>query len=302
MLLRSPTRKTQIMKILYATDGSEGGLTPARFLASLPHGQDVHVHIVTVQDSQQHQDKSSVLATSEAALGAFPGRVTTTTLHGSSRNGIVDCSTSAIVDVLLCTAEAVDVNLIIAGASGHSALTRFFLGSVAESLARYSPRPVLIARPLTSPLCEVIVGVDGSEGGRAATDFVASQLPLPSDCTLRLTSVIAQPLVFVGDPVDSNPPINQALETVNREAGERIRRHAEALADTLRSTKRGHRIEVELVTLGNPAVELMRIADERSAGLIAVGCQGLSGIERFLLGSVSERVLRHAHCSVLIVK
>jgi nucleotide-binding universal stress UspA family protein len=54
--------------------------------------------------------------------------------------------------------------------------------------------------------------------------------------------------------------------------------------------------------VGNPAVELVRIADEHSAGLIVVGSQGLSGIERFLLGSVSERVLRHAHCSVLIVK
>jgi nucleotide-binding universal stress UspA family protein len=59
---------------------------------------------------------------------------------------------------------------------------------------------------------------------------------------------------------------------------------------------------VEPVVLGNPAAELVRIADEHRAGLIVVGSQGLSAIERFLLGSVSERVLRHAHCSVLVVK
>jgi nucleotide-binding universal stress UspA family protein len=93
-----------------------------------------------------------------------------------------------------------------------------------------------------------------------------------------------------------------AVEMTNREAQKKASQEAEALADSLRSEKGGFRIDVEPVVVGNPAVELVRIADEHSAGLIVVGSHGLSGIERFLLGSVSERVLRHAHCSVLIVK
>jgi nucleotide-binding universal stress UspA family protein len=43
-------------------------------------------------------------------------------------------------------------------------------------------------------------------------------------------------------------------------------------------------------------------AEERGVDLIAVGSQGLSAIERSIMGSVSEKVLRHAHCSVLIVR
>lgn len=283
------------MRILYATDGSEGGLAPARFLAGLPHRREIHVHILTVLDSDDDQDGSAVLESAKAALESFPGHVTTATATGDS--------TSEVVEVLLRTADYTDADLIAVGASGHSAVARFFLGSVAESVARYAPRPVLVTRPLTSPLREVIVGVDGSDCGRAAAEFAASQLPLPPVCTLRLASVVPQPLFgVVGDPLYPSTREYMELERSNREARDQAHLKTEALAVTLRSANEGSRIEVEPVALGNPAEELMRIADERSAGLIVVGSQGLTGIERFLLGSVSERVMRHAPCSVLIVK
>jgi nucleotide-binding universal stress UspA family protein len=53
---------------------------------------------------------------------------------------------------------------------------------------------------------------------------------------------------------------------------------------------------------GNPADEILAIADAFDADLIVVGARGMRGVARLLLGSVSERVLRHARCPVLIVK
>ena len=53
---------------------------------------------------------------------------------------------------------------------------------------------------------------------------------------------------------------------------------------------------------GDPALVLLHTAEDEGAGLIVVGSHGLNGIERFVMGSVSEKVLRHAHCSVLVVK
>lgn len=47
---------------------------------------------------------------------------------------------------------------------------------------------------------------------------------------------------------------------------------------------------------------LLAVAAEPSADLIVLGAQGLTGMDRFLLGSVSEKVLRHAPCSVLVVR
>ena len=53
---------------------------------------------------------------------------------------------------------------------------------------------------------------------------------------------------------------------------------------------------------GTPAGEIVSVARELDADLVVVGARGLGGIERLLLGSVSERVLRDARCPVLIVK
>jgi nucleotide-binding universal stress UspA family protein len=53
---------------------------------------------------------------------------------------------------------------------------------------------------------------------------------------------------------------------------------------------------------GNPADEIVATADDHDVDLVVVGARGLGGMARLLLGSVSERVLRHARCPVLIVK
>jgi nucleotide-binding universal stress UspA family protein len=57
-----------------------------------------------------------------------------------------------------------------------------------------------------------------------------------------------------------------------------------------------------LIRTGHPARELVRIAKKREVDLVVVGSHGLSGIKRFLLGSVSDQVLAYSPCSVLIVR
>src|SRR2546429_168693 len=63
------------------------------------------------------------------------------------------------------------------------------------------------------------------------------------------------------------------------------------------------RIPVEHVFLeGDPAAELVRYGNENQVSLIVMGTHGRTGVERLLMGSVAERVLRDARCSVLVVK
>src|SRR5215212_5808661 len=59
--------------------------------------------------------------------------------------------------------------------------------------------------------------------------------------------------------------------------------------------------EVYLRT-GSPAAEVVDLAEELGVGLVVVGSRGLGGIRRALIGSVSDSVVRHAHCSVLVVR
>jgi nucleotide-binding universal stress UspA family protein len=53
---------------------------------------------------------------------------------------------------------------------------------------------------------------------------------------------------------------------------------------------------------GQPDEEVVRLGEELDAGLVAVGSRGLDAIKRALMGSVSDSVVRHAHCSVLVVR
>ncbi|MGB1012579.1 MAG: universal stress protein, partial [Nannocystaceae bacterium] len=63
----------------------------------------------------------------------------------------------------------------------------------------------------------------------------------------------------------------------------------------------GFRYQTE-VRHGHSAEELLAVAADPSVGLMVLGAQGLSGLKQFLLGSVSERVARHAPCSTLIAR
>jgi nucleotide-binding universal stress UspA family protein len=53
---------------------------------------------------------------------------------------------------------------------------------------------------------------------------------------------------------------------------------------------------------GDPAAEIVAYAEDAKVDVIVMGTHGRSGVERLLMGSVAERVLRDAHCSVLVVK
>ena len=53
---------------------------------------------------------------------------------------------------------------------------------------------------------------------------------------------------------------------------------------------------------GAPAAEIVTLGEEMGVGLIVVGTRGLGGVRRALMGSVSDSVVRHAHCPVLVVR
>jgi nucleotide-binding universal stress UspA family protein len=76
-----------------------------------------------------------------------------------------------------------------------------------------------------------------------------------------------------------------------------------AIADRLRELKAQHpRLPVEIrVETGTPARAIVRTARELQADMIVLGSRGRSGLERLLLGSVAEQVLRRAECPVLTV-
>ena len=64
----------------------------------------------------------------------------------------------------------------------------------------------------------------------------------------------------------------------------------------------GGRVTQAHLRMGKAAAEIVDLAEELGAGLVVVGSRGLGGIRRALMGSVSDSVVRHAHCPVLVVR
>ena len=85
---------------------------------------------------------------------------------------------------------------------------------------------------------------------------------------------------------------------------ERMRRSSRALHDEQADKMRdeGATIAKKHLRNGRPDREIVALAEELGAGLIVVGGRGLGGMKRALMGSVSDSVVRHAHCPVLVAR
>src|SRR5712692_9600260 len=117
------------MRILYATDGSPGALAAAQFLASLPLDASCQLTILTVVSGEGKADGQKALAAARAALSHSTASLETEVWRGHPEQEI------------LRIAEASPTDLIAVGWTGHSAIARFFVGSVTERVARHAACP-----------------------------------------------------------------------------------------------------------------------------------------------------------------
>lgn len=135
----------------------------------------------------------------------------------------------------------------------------------------------------------ILVALDSSELS-ARVVLTLKQFSLPADTNVILTHVISPSDTGLDQPVDrpSNDP----------ERG--LYRHIEVELETIQASL-PCRSQLEIVT-GDPAEEIIRLANIYKADLIVLGSRGLTGVNRILQGSVSSQVVSDAHCSVLVVK
>jgi nucleotide-binding universal stress UspA family protein len=178
-------------------------------------------------------------------------------------------------------AKELGADLLLLGSHGHGALERATrLGSVAESVKHHAPCSVLIART-PFPAGHVVMGTDGSRPSKAA---VAVGLRLADRMGAGATVVHAFDLLY-GFAHMGPPAQDKRLE--------------EALNPGRRSFTEGAQYRFRI---GNASATLVEVARKGHAGLIIVGSRGLGSVRGRLLGSVSDRVTRHAEASVLVVK
>jgi len=135
----------------------------------------------------------------------------------------------------------------------------------------------------------ILIATDSSENNKPA---VEEGLRIARSCGSVVYAVyVIDNKVF--DSVSTDIPVGDTYQLIRDEAGKAV--------DKVRALAGDITVETALLE-GKPAAEIVKFAAENEIDLIVIGTRGKRGIERLLLGSVAENVIRTAGCKVLIVK
>lgn len=174
--------------------------------------------------------------------------------------------------------------LLVMATHGRLGISRVLFGSVALDVLPGTRDPVVLVRepvPDPWPLDSIVVALDGSVFAEVALESTLAALGV-EDLTLYLVHSI--------DYLSG-----EDFPTTKR----RVARYLGEVADRL--VEQGAVVDWEIRT-GAAAQDLIRVAEERSAGLIAMASHGRSGLGRLLLGSVAERVVHQSPVPVLLIR
>lgn len=282
------------MKIVVGVDGSKYGRWALEWMARIPFRSAFHVTALHVLDIaslkapfmvqpavagnmrviQREIDRMVKLAKrTEAASASL-----LSSLHLKGKAVIVK---GVVAPSILGLAPG-PRGLLVVGSRGLTPIDRFMLGSVSTHLTTHTKCPILVVKQPARPLRRLLFATDGSKSAEKALQFIIRELK-PGTDHKNVEIVVLHAILML--------PVPEL-----RQVGEAIAGHA---AQKLAAV--GFRVS-QSVHEGDPADQIMEVAKKLDADLIVTGAKGLGAIARFLLGSVSTKLVQHSTCSVLIVR
>jgi nucleotide-binding universal stress UspA family protein len=145
---------------------------------------------------------------------------------------------------------------------------------------------------------KILLATDGSENANLASS-IAADLAKSTNSELHVVYVGHMPSIFYESPgaIVLDPDLQSRMEE-DAEEGARAK-----LKDQVQKIREaGTEVAGVHTRVGFPDAEIVGLAERLSAGLIVMGSRGLGPLRRALMGSVSDSVVRHAHCPVLVVR
>lgn len=296
-------------KILLAVDGSEEARRAARLAMTLAEGLDSELHLVhagpmpsvyaypesVIYDTDlQGEVREAARRTAREKLAAEADAVGVSGKAAGTHTP-VGRPDAEIVRV----AEEIRAGLIVVGSRGLGPIRRAVMGSVSGSVVRHAHCPVLVVRDgggagagLGGP---IVLAVDGSEESKLASR-AAAEISASSGSPVHVIYVMPSEAKLYGQHRYSEDVKRSLLE----EAKAGARKFLDEQAEGVRSA--GGTVVQTYLGTGRPDEEIVELAEEVGAGMVVIGSRGLGGIRRALVGSVSDSVVRHAHCPVLVVR
>jgi nucleotide-binding universal stress UspA family protein len=144
----------------------------------------------------------------------------------------------------------------------------------------------------------ILLATDGSEEAQVAAK-TAADLAKSTNSELHLIYVGHMPSIFYesAGTMALDPDLQSRME---EEAEEAARTNLEKQVQKI--GEEGIEVAAIHTSVGFPDVEIVGLAERLGAGLIVMGSRGRGPLKRALMGSVSDSVVRHAHCPVLVVR
>ncbi len=278
--------------ILVATDygpPSERALETAAALATRFRAELTVVHVI--EDSAYAFPFPAPKGVREAAQSRLDETVAGLRARMLHASGVLREGT-AWSEICACT-EELSPDLAVIGSQGRRGLPRFVVGSVAERVVRLSPAPVLTIHPTDHVAIldggmdrfrSILVPTDFSEASQRAVD-VGVELAREFDASLTLLHVHELPSYAYAIP---DEVAERAEALARRELEQRLAQARARLpkADAIMRT-------------GVPWQVILDVARERGADLLALSTRGRHGLQRVLIGSVAEKVVRLSPVPVL---
>jgi len=297
------------MRILCAVDGSECSQWGIQTLESLAGREPEHVTLLHVVDpsalraggGRNPMAEKRALAAMEKAGGLLlreaerSARVAlgqaVTSPHTAFQRVIAH---GPLARTIARQAQRVKADLILIGSRGLSDIQGFLLGSISRQVVSIAPCPVFVVKRPISKLSRVTLAVDDSKQSRSAARFLRRYI-LPESATTTILSSAERPVTDLAARYLSKSQVAE----LERPVLERATRLVMALRDDF--LKDGYAVDTD-VQMNHVIDTIVRRVEANYADLLVIGSRELTKSERLHLGSVSESLLRHAPCSVLIVR
>jgi nucleotide-binding universal stress UspA family protein len=142
---------------------------------------------------------------------------------------------------------------------------------------------------------KILLATDGSDEAAMAAE-AAAELSKQSGSEIHVAYVLPAPAQLIGHHLYSAEMRESLIGGAEREAERFLKERAEQIGVD------GGKVAETHLRSGEPDKEILRLAEDLGAGLIVIGSRGLGAVSRALMGSVSESVVRHAHCPVFVVR
>ena len=150
---------------------------------------------------------------------------------------------------------------------------------------------------------KILLATDGSE---EATLAARTAVDIADKTNSELHAVYVGELDYGNPSYDPSydpsfaVPDYEYMQQIQENLEQEARKALDAEVERVKAA--GGRVVEAHFSMGSPDDEIVKLAEEIGAGLIVMGSRGLGGIKRALIGSVSDSVVRHAHCPVLVVR